>query len=112
MGSGIAQVSATAGYDVMVLEQEQKFLDKGFAGIEKSLAKFAEKGTIKEPAGTVRARIKGTTDRGALAESMLRLLRDPSLRAELGARGIERARLYPWDRSARLMTGLLAEAAR
>lgn len=68
MGSGIAQVSATAGYDVTVLEQEQQFLDKGFAGIEKSLAKFAEKGTIKEPAGTVRARIKGTTDRGTLAD--------------------------------------------
>ena len=37
MGSGIAQVAATAGFDVTVLEQEQKFLDKGFAGIEKSL---------------------------------------------------------------------------
>lgn len=31
MGSGIAQVSATAGFDVTVLEAEQKFLDKGFA---------------------------------------------------------------------------------
>jgi 3-hydroxybutyryl-CoA dehydrogenase len=68
MGSGIAQVAATAGYDVTVLEQEQKFLDKGFAGIEKSLAKFAEKGTLKEPAETVRARLKGTTDRNALAD--------------------------------------------
>jgi 3-hydroxybutyryl-CoA dehydrogenase len=68
MGSGIAQVSASAGYDVTVLEAEQKFLDKGFAGIEKSLAKFAEKGTIKEPADTVRGRIKGTTDRNALAD--------------------------------------------
>lgn len=67
MGSGIAQVSATAGYQVVVLEQEQKFLDKGFAGIDKSLAKFAEKGTIKEPAATVRARLKGVTDRNALA---------------------------------------------
>ena len=38
MGSGIAQVAATAGFDVTVLEVEQKFLDKGFAGIEKSLA--------------------------------------------------------------------------
>ncbi len=43
MGSGIAQVCATAGFDVTVLEVEQKFLDKGFAGIEKSLAKFAER---------------------------------------------------------------------
>src|SRR5215472_5549750 len=68
MGSGIAQVSAVAGYDVTVLEQEQKFLDKGFAGIEKSLAKFAEKGSLKEPAATVRGRLKGTTRREDLAD--------------------------------------------
>jgi 3-hydroxybutyryl-CoA dehydrogenase len=68
MGSGIAQVSATAGYDVTVLEQEQRFLDKGFAGMEKSLAKFAEKGNLKEPVETVRGRLKGTTDRSAVAD--------------------------------------------
>ena len=68
MGSGIAQVSAVAGYDVVVLEQEQKFLDKGFAGIEKSLAKFAEKGNLKEPPAAVRARLKGVTDRHAVAD--------------------------------------------
>jgi 3-hydroxybutyryl-CoA dehydrogenase len=67
MGSGIAQVSATAGFDVTVLEVEQKFLDKGFAGIEKSLAKFAEKGTIKESPETIRARLKGTTRKQDLA---------------------------------------------
>jgi 3-hydroxybutyryl-CoA dehydrogenase len=59
MGSGIAQVSAVAGYEVTVLEQEQKFLDKGFAGIEKSLAKFAEKGTLKEPVDIIRRRLNG-----------------------------------------------------
>jgi len=68
MGSGIAQVSAVAGYDVTVLEQEQKFLDKGFAGIDKSLAKFAEKGTLKEPAEKVRARLRGVTSQQALAD--------------------------------------------
>jgi len=68
MGSGIAQVSATAGFDVTVLEVEQKFLDKGFAGIEKSLAKFAEKGTIKETPQAIRARIKGTTSVQDLAD--------------------------------------------
>src|SRR5229473_6440274 len=68
MGSGIAQVAATAGFDVTVLEVEQKFLDKGFAGIEKSLAKFAEKGTLKETPEAVRARLKGTTKREALAD--------------------------------------------
>ena len=69
MGSGIAQVSATAGYEVTVLEQEQRFLDKGFSGIEKSLAKFAEKGTLKEPVGTVRGRLRGTTNPKDLADS-------------------------------------------
>src|SRR5690349_1951302 len=68
MGSGIAQVSATAGFDVTVLEVEQKFLDKGFAGIEKSLAKFAEKGTIKETPQAIRARLKGTTNMQDLAD--------------------------------------------
>jgi 3-hydroxybutyryl-CoA dehydrogenase len=47
MGSGIAQVAAMAGCDVTVLEQEQKFLDKGFAGIEKSLSRLVERGTAK-----------------------------------------------------------------
>jgi 3-hydroxybutyryl-CoA dehydrogenase len=68
MGSGIAQVAATAGFDVTVLEVEQKFLDKGFAGIEKSLAKFAEKGTIKESPQAIRARLKGTTNKQDLAD--------------------------------------------
>src|SRR5512135_1892492 len=67
MGSGIAQVSATAGYDVTVLEVEQKFLDKGFAGIEKSLAKFAEKGQLKEAPADIRGRLKGTTKKEDLA---------------------------------------------
>jgi 3-hydroxybutyryl-CoA dehydrogenase len=68
MGSGIAQVAATAGFDVTVLEVEQKFLDKGFAGIDKSLAKFAEKGTLKESPQAVRARLKGTTSKQDLAD--------------------------------------------
>ncbi|HEV2991332.1 MAG TPA: 3-hydroxyacyl-CoA dehydrogenase family protein [Candidatus Angelobacter sp.] len=68
MGSGIAQVSATAGYDVTVLEQDQKFIDKGFSGIEKSLARFAEKGNLKEPAETIRGRLKGTTSPEAVAD--------------------------------------------
>jgi 3-hydroxybutyryl-CoA dehydrogenase len=68
MGSGIAQVAATAGFDVTVLEVEQKFLDKGFAAIEKSLAKFADKGVLQEPPETVRARLRGTTQKEDLAD--------------------------------------------
>jgi len=59
MGSGIAQVCATAGFAVTVLEVEQKFLDKGFAGIEKSLAKFAER--PPENGGITAREIVGTT---------------------------------------------------
>ncbi|HYL12962.1 MAG TPA: 3-hydroxyacyl-CoA dehydrogenase family protein [Terriglobales bacterium] len=68
MGSGIAQVSATAGFNVTVLEVEQKFIDKGFAGIEKSLAKFAEKGTLTEKPDAIRARLKGTTNKQDLTD--------------------------------------------
>ena len=68
MGSGIAQVAATSGFDVTVLEVEQKYLDKGFAGIEKSLAKFAEKGALKETPQAVRARLKGATNKQDLAD--------------------------------------------
>src|SRR5258707_14889608 len=68
MGSGIAQVAATAGFDVTVLEVDQKYLDKGFAGIEKSLAKLAEKGSIKETPQPIRARLKGTTRMQDLAD--------------------------------------------
>src|SRR5712692_782279 len=67
MGSGIAQVSATAGFDVVVLEVDQKFLDKGFAGIRRSLDKFAEKGALKETAEKILARLKGTTRKEDLA---------------------------------------------
>src|SRR5438067_2387158 len=72
MGSGIAQVSAMAGYDVVVLEAEQKFIDKGFAGIEKSLAKLAEKavekgGITAEQKTATQGRLKGTLNKQDLA---------------------------------------------
>ena len=46
MGSGIAQISAQAGFETVVVEVEQKFLDKGMSGIDKSLGKFVEKGKM------------------------------------------------------------------
>ncbi len=68
MGSGIAQVTAPAGFDVTVLEAEQRFIDKGFSSIEKSLAKFAEKGKLKETPEAVRGRLKGTLKPQDLAD--------------------------------------------
>jgi len=46
MGSGIAQVAATVGYDTIVRDVSKEVLDRGRAGIEKSLAKFVEKGKL------------------------------------------------------------------
>src|SRR5438270_9058043 len=73
MGSGTAQVAAQAGYEVTVLEAEQKALDKGFAGIDASLAKFVERGPDKggitaQQKDEVRARLKGTQKKEDLAE--------------------------------------------
>lgn len=51
-------------------------------------------------------------DRNALREALVRLLRDEPLRRDLRCRGAERAKQFRWDRSARLMTELLAAAAR
>jgi 3-hydroxybutyryl-CoA dehydrogenase len=68
MGSGIAQVAATAGFDVIVLEVEQKFLDRGFAAIGKSLEKLAAKGVVAEPPDAILKRLKGTTSKLDLAD--------------------------------------------
>jgi glycosyltransferase involved in cell wall biosynthesis len=51
-------------------------------------------------------------DRVALREAIVRLLGDKALRDELRFTGAARARKYSWERSAALMTQLLAEAGR
>ena len=69
MGSGIAQVAAQSGYDVVVREVEQKFLDKGLAGINKSLARFVEKGKMQQAdMDACLGRLKGSTNLQDLAD--------------------------------------------
>jgi 3-hydroxybutyryl-CoA dehydrogenase len=69
MGSGIAQTAAMAGFETVVREVSDEFLKKGFASIEKSLAKFAEKGTItSEQQKEIRDRLSGTTSFADLAD--------------------------------------------
>jgi 3-hydroxybutyryl-CoA dehydrogenase len=46
MGNGIAQVFAQSGFQVIVQDVAQAALDRGKAAIEKSLAKFVEKGKL------------------------------------------------------------------
>src|SRR5215212_2473598 len=63
MGHGIAQVSAQAGYDVVLREADQGRLDKGIGKIEKQLARAVEKGRMEQSdADDVRGRIQGTTN--------------------------------------------------
>src|SRR2546425_4852168 len=61
MGSGIAQVTAMAGFPTVAREVSQTLLDKGLESIEKSLDKFVEKGAItgEQKSQTV-ARLKPT----------------------------------------------------
>src|SRR5947199_3431598 len=56
MGSGIAQVAATAGYDTLVRDVAKEIWDRARAGIEKSLAKLVEKGKL--PAANREAALK------------------------------------------------------
>src|SRR5947207_3392082 len=69
MGAGIAQVSAAAGYPTVVKEVSDDLLRKGFAAIEKSLAKFVEKGTLTTgKLSETLGRLKGTTKFEDLAD--------------------------------------------
>ncbi len=69
MGSGIAQTAASAGFETTVREVTEELLQKGLASIEKSLARFAEKGTITaEQQKQTRARLSGTTSLDDLSD--------------------------------------------
>lgn len=69
MGSGIAQVSAAAGYETKVCEVAQELVDKGLAGIDKSLSKFVEKGKLSsDEKSNILGRLQGTTNLEDLAD--------------------------------------------
>jgi 3-hydroxybutyryl-CoA dehydrogenase len=69
MGHGIAQVSAQAGYEVVVREIDQAALDKGLGKIEKQLGRAVEKGRMEQAdADALKGRIQGTLDYGDLGD--------------------------------------------
>jgi 3-hydroxybutyryl-CoA dehydrogenase len=70
MGSGIAQVSAVAGYDVVLRDVTADATARGLAAITASLEKFTAKGKIAAAAAEAAlARITTTTDLGAAADA-------------------------------------------
>ncbi len=68
MGAGIAQTAASAGFETTVREVSEELLQKGFVAIEKSLERFAAKGTMTaEQQKQTRDRLSGTTSFDDLA---------------------------------------------
>ena len=68
MGAGIVQAFAQKGYEVIVRDIKDEFVERGINGINKGLSKLVAKGKItEEDKESILARITGTTDL-ALAE--------------------------------------------
>lgn len=69
MGHGIAEVSLLAGYDVVMRDIKQEFVDNGMERIEESIDKFVEKEKIsEEEAEKALDRLEGTTDMEDLSD--------------------------------------------
>ncbi|WP_426366170.1 3-hydroxyacyl-CoA dehydrogenase family protein [Streptomyces sp. E-08] len=70
MGSGIAQVSAQAGWDVVLSDVTDAALTRGTDGIKASFDRFVAKGKLTEAyAEAALGRIGATTDREAVADA-------------------------------------------
>jgi 3-hydroxybutyryl-CoA dehydrogenase len=69
MGSGVAEVAAKAGIDVVLRSRQQATADAMLAGLERSLAKQVERGKLEEAAAKeIAARVSATDDLKALAD--------------------------------------------
>ncbi len=69
MGHGIAQVFAAAGYQVVLRDISDEFVQRGLAGITKNLDRMLKKGKISEDdKAAILGRIHGTTQLDALAD--------------------------------------------
>jgi 3-hydroxybutyryl-CoA dehydrogenase len=63
MGAGIAQAFAAKGFEVILRDIKDEFVDRGLSGINKGLTKLVEKGKMtEETKEEILSRISGTTD--------------------------------------------------
>jgi 3-hydroxybutyryl-CoA dehydrogenase len=70
MGNGIAQVAARAGYNVILHDVQEDFIQRGFAAIEKNLQRDVDKERISpEQKKEIVSRIRSTTDLGSFSET-------------------------------------------
>jgi len=66
MGSGIAQIAVEAGFEVVVIDTNDDFIERGIGNIKKFIGKKVAKGTITEEQYTgMQSRLSGTTDMAA-----------------------------------------------
>ncbi len=62
MGTGIAQVGAQAGYEVVVHDIEDNIIEKGLTFIDNMLSRAVDKGRLSaEEKGAIQGRLRGTT---------------------------------------------------
>ncbi|MBL11385.1 MAG: 3-hydroxybutyryl-CoA dehydrogenase [Euryarchaeota archaeon] len=72
MGAGIAQVSACAGYEVVMIDISQEFVDRGMGTISSSLEKLVSKGRMsEEDSASALSLISSSTDRSAASSADL-----------------------------------------
>jgi len=71
MGSGIAQVCAQSGINVVMIDNNQKAIDKGINSIAWSVAKFIEKGKLTEDKNLILNRIAADSDFSNAADADL-----------------------------------------
>jgi 3-hydroxybutyryl-CoA dehydrogenase len=72
MGNGIAQVSAAAGLDVVMIDVSQAAVDRGLSAIAASLDRLVRKEKLSaQESEAARSRIRGTTDYGDLGAADL-----------------------------------------
>ena len=70
MGNGIAQVAAQAGFNVIMRDIEDRFVEGGIKNIDKFLSKTVEKGKMTaEQKNGIMGRIKGTTNMGDMKDA-------------------------------------------
>ncbi len=90
MGNGIAQTSASAGFNVVLAEVAEEPLNRGLAAINASLSKFVEREKLSAgDRGAILSRIKGTTDTADLKACDLvieAIVEDVALKTELFTR--------------------------
>jgi 3-hydroxybutyryl-CoA dehydrogenase len=87
MGNGIAQVAARSGFDVVLRDTQEEFLERGMKAVEKSLQRDVDKERLQdEEKRAIISRIRTTTLWDAMSEATLvveAVTEDVSVKAEV-----------------------------